>query len=358
MKKQTIISMISAVAFIIAALSFNSCTKQENAGQPIVQQTQQLVMTPEDIATFNKIMDFKKKVDYIKEKPLYKSGEEMSVDSAVWYLDAAVNLTYTFSFEVFDEFYTDSVFIEIPVNDGEINLDNLSNGYFELVDKIRDDIYADVQSENKKLFISTSEIKGQTNNTLTIKTVSTIGSKSGSFQAPSIEEPFEEGDDFKYGDMLGYCNGDSITDLDAAQKLAYFTMFNRSLYIQDIGENWYAYYTPGVTIELEKANTYGLLFKNGINNFGEYMYLYENAPTDLCLYHDYMNFYYEKLHDVVYDIVPNNWSETNGLTFRSISNQGTHSGNPGNPTKIYHLPKITYKQRWIIADGSAFPNEL
>ena len=98
-------------------------------------------MSDEDVVVYNKIMTFKKKVDYIKKNPEYKSGETVTVDSAVWYLDATVNFTYTFAFESFDDFYTDSVFVEVPVAAGEINMNDLSDAWFEMVDKIRENIY-------------------------------------------------------------------------------------------------------------------------------------------------------------------------------------------------------------------------
>ncbi|MEZ5199397.1 MAG: hypothetical protein R2764_24350 [Bacteroidales bacterium] len=361
MRKVSILSGLAMMLFVAAIALLNSCNKQETPENPVANK-QEIVMNEEDIAVYNKIMAFKNKVDYIKENPEYKNGEAISVDSAVWYLDATVNLTYTFSFEYFNDFYTDSVFVEIPAVNGEIYMNDLSDAYFELVDKIRDSIYAIVQNENKKLYVSTSMLKDESSSLIIVKNIATVGSTQGNQVINFVEEPFELGDDFMYGDLRGYCNGDSAFYLDAASKLAYFTAYNRPLYIQDEGVTssgieWRAYYTGGVIIYLDPAQEYGDLFKCPENNFGIYKYLCEDNPSDLCLYHDCMNFYYAGLHEVIYDIVPANWLETNGLTFRYCENQGTHNGSFNTPSKIYHLPDIMYKQRWIMYERD-YPIEM
>ena len=75
----------------------------------------------------------------------------------------------------------------------------------------------------------------------------------------------------------------------------------------------------------------------------------------MCIEDDYMNFYYHGVHDVIYDIVPANWPETNGLTFYRCEILGARTGSFNNPTEIFHKPDITYKTRLIMIKEGDIP---
>ncbi|RLD62405.1 MAG: hypothetical protein DRJ05_00470 [Bacteroidetes bacterium] len=365
--KRTLLTIASAVALTIAAASFNSCTKQEDAAQGTDKQTQNPEMTQEDVATYNKIMGFKTKVDYIKENPMYKSGEEISVDSAVWYLDAAVNFTHAFGFEPFSEFYTDSVFIEIAVDNGLVSLDDVSAGYFELVDKIRDDIYAQVQDEGKQLYTSSTILTSEENGNIILKTTSVIGSNEA-----TDETPFEEG--WMYGERAGSCNDPNIFS-DANLEIIQATRDYRSEYIIDVGDNWFAYYTlPEKTIEIISTDAY--IGSNGTDlllnladitpndNLHDKLMFYQTDEINInwgieCIETDDMNFYYDMMHKVIYDIVPNNadfvadWDGVQGLTFcflPEIYMPGYFTGTIEDKQQLYNSIKITYRTRRIAMD--------
>ena len=93
--KKVIFSIFAVAAVMTVAVTINSCTKQESSEQSFnSQQSEHPQMTEEDISIYNRIVNFKKKVDYIKENPGYKSGELLEVDSAVWLMEALFNYTY------------------------------------------------------------------------------------------------------------------------------------------------------------------------------------------------------------------------------------------------------------------------
>ena len=361
MKRLKIISVLTIAAIFSGVLIFNSCSKQEMNEQTDAQD-EQVIISDKDIAVSNSIKNFKKKVEYIKENPHFKSGKSVSIDSVVWYLDAGVNFTHAFTFETFENFHTDSVFVVIPINNGEADMNDLSDAYYELVDKIRDDVYATVQEEDKDLYVSSTEIKEQTAGTLTIKTTATIGSKH---IEPGTEVPFGDEDDWMYGDTRGQCEtGNGYGEWDAAEKIEEATLTYRYLYIQDHGvlpngNEWVAVYTlPEAFIPLDPANQYELLFKNPEPNYGEYLYLFEDNdpdPVTMCIEDDYMNFYYHGVHDVIYDIVPANWP-TNGLTFVNCDIKGAHTGNWNVPDEIFHyFENIRYKTRLIMIKENDIP---
>ncbi len=366
--KKVIFSIFTAAALITAALTINSCTKQESSEQSLnSQQSEHPQMTAEDISVYNRIVNFKKKVDYIKENPGYKSGETMSVDSAKWYLDAAFNLTYSFIFDSFTDFYTDSVFIEVTLTDGEIDLNDLSASYFELYDKLHE-VYDSFSGENKDLYSSNIEIVESKSEAVTFKTTATFGDRGTS---SGDEQPFIEGDDWMWGEYQGLCPQTDDPE-DAATKIADATMEYRYLYIQDEGEDWYAYYTgPTTTVELEQHPPLEIFrADNPLDDYRDYFIFYadeDNLPQGntledfKCIGWEDMNWYYFGIHDIVYSIVPDHtelWPDVEGKTFYDISMMGGQETNtiyPYQTINLFHNSNITYKTRHIIAEANGFP---
>ncbi|MCD4744669.1 MAG: hypothetical protein K8R58_00040, partial [Bacteroidales bacterium] len=196
-KKINLIYGLSLLVIITGILAITSCKKQDMD----VQQTDNSIqpkMTAEDKAVYERIMNFKKKVEYIKEHPQYKSGEMMSVEDVQWNLDASMNFTYSFVFESFSGFYTDSVFVSLPLSGDSINLNDVSATWFELVEKITG-IYNATPGNSKDLYVSITKIKEQNPGTVTFISTATIGERG---ESPE-EQPFIEGDDWIYGDNLG-----------------------------------------------------------------------------------------------------------------------------------------------------------
>ncbi len=367
--RKAIFSIFIVVAIIIAALTINSCTKQESNEQALNSQiNEQPQMTAEDVEVYNKIMNFKKKVDYIKKNPDFKSGETMSVDSAKWYMDAAVNFTYSFIFDSFSEFYTDSVFIEVFFTEGEIGMNDLSVAYFELYDKLHE-VYETMPGENKDLFSSTIKVIESKANTVTFMSTATFGERGSSPE----EQPFVEGDNWMWGECGGTCSnppGDECED--AATKIADATLLYRDLYIQDVGDDWHAYYTG--PIESVTVYSFNDLFDNPDdpgtpNNYEPYdnirdrlmMYQlkqYNQANYTECIFWEEMNFYYFGTNEVIYNIIydhPEIWPEVQGKWFCELIMTGeANYGTQGETIELYHIAKIIYKTRHIIAEDN-FP---
>ncbi|MCD4698323.1 MAG: hypothetical protein K8S16_19015 [Bacteroidales bacterium] len=360
MRKNIILTIVSVAAFIIAAVTMNSCSKQDMDGQTQNRQTtEQPQMTTEDHQVYNSIMNFKKKVDYIKENPGYKSGETISIDSAQWYLDATFNFTYSFIFESFVGFHTDSVFFDVPVNGGLLSLDDVGVAYFEMYDK-HYEIYENIPGENKDLYISTTQIKDVSATSVTFKSTATFGERG----APPEEQPFVEGDNWMWGELAGLCPQSDPLE-DAATKIAGATMLYRNLYMQDIGDGWHAFYTdPSHTVYAFAENE---LWReeNPLDNYHDYLMFYahkDNCPPPppvitiedfMCIEWEDMNWYYFGMNDIIYTIIPDNpeiWPDVQGKTFTDISMAGNKNSDINGIIDLYHEANITYRTRWIIAE--------
>jgi len=352
----------------IATLTINSYTKQEDE-QHAVMQKEHPQMTAEDISVYNRIMNFKQKVDYIKNNPWYKSGETMSVDSAKWYLDAAFNLTYSFIFDSFTDFYTDSVFIEVTLTDGEIDLNDLSASYFELYDKLHN-VYDSFTGENKDLYSSNIKIVESKSGTVTFKSTATFGDRGTS--SPE-EQPFVEGDNWMWGEQQGLCPTTDDPE-DAAIKIADAIMEYRNLYIQDEGDDWHAYYTgPSTSVDLGEHPPLEIFrADNPLDNYRDYYIFYadeSNCPSPYgntledfkCIGWEDMNWYYFGMRDIVYSIVPEHleqWPDVQDKTFYNISMEGGKEENinpPWQTLNLYHNSSILYKTRHIVAESNQFP---
>lgn len=372
----SIISSVAVSAIIVSVLIFNSCSKQELTDKPVTGE-QEVKISEQDIAVYNKIMDFKKKVDYIKENPHYKSGETITADSAVWYLDAAFNLTYAFTVDTFIDFNTDTFTISIGKTDGMVNLDDLSAAFYELKDKTLI-IYNATDGEQKELYVSHMEITSSTSDEIVIKITATIGSKNNT-TPPGFSQwgPFNEGDDWMYGEKLGDCSsgGGIWWGLkDAATEIENATNTYRYKYIQDEGPWGSAFYTEPsavsiVTVYNDPTNKELFINTNDdiIDNDRDYLLLYQekDIPNGLivetCIPWEDMNFYYHGTHKVIYEIIQENYNVFGvhaSLTFLNCEEiEGVGEGIIEDPDYAYHVVTALYKTRHILG-GSTEPTSI
>lgn len=126
MKKSILISV--GFIFLLAIGFVMSCDKQEMNQEP----TEQTVIDP----VLMKILNFK---DKIENPDGVKSDEMISVDSAVWYIEAALNYTYCIVPDTTLK-YTgttiDSVFRQIPITDGEVSFNEVQIAYLSIESNI------------------------------------------------------------------------------------------------------------------------------------------------------------------------------------------------------------------------------
>lgn len=83
-----------------------------------------------------KILNFK---DKIENPDGVKSDEMISVDSAVWYIEAALNYTYCVILDTtvkYTETTIDSVFRQIPITDGEVSFNEVQIAYLSIESNI------------------------------------------------------------------------------------------------------------------------------------------------------------------------------------------------------------------------------
>ncbi|RLD59341.1 MAG: hypothetical protein DRJ05_06560 [Bacteroidetes bacterium] len=308
---------------------------------------------------FERVNGFLEKVNYIRENPMYKSGEEMSLEDAMWNLTAGFNYENSMPDEIYDGFYVDSSFTYLDITDGMVNLDDLVSTYIQ-IDTYADAVLGDApfdEKENKFTFIDVKSNNGQT-----VELVSTtIVGQKGIDPGPDYP-PYEEGNDWRYGDKLGTCNNGNI-QYDAADTLR--DLINSRRYLHVTGP---AIYTNPVTLYNIRAD-YGidqfdnpddeyeadnerdyLMFKVHENNLEAGETLWGDYS---CIEHDDMNFYYYGTSEVIYEKIPNmqmDFPQAFGKTFMYLDTLiGVELEDNWEQKYYIHIIKqIRYAKRYVI----------
>ncbi len=342
--KKAFFSIFSVAAVMIAALTINSCTKQESNEQALNPANEQYQMTAEDKAVLNSILQFKDKITYIKEHPGFKNGELLEADSAVWLLEALFNATYGFSDEHYTKTKIDTTTFSIEVDEnGYISLDDIYAKYNDIVNIVTV-FHNNSGFENKGYILLDLKSVETDNGQMEIQLRSVTGDKNGNW------EPFGEDDDWYYGYHEGDC--EMIGTEDAADKIQLALMDTRPIYYPPPGYRYI--YTDEEDVPLfgyEYSDESGELFifliehENGI---------FENYET--CLEQDEMNYYYNQEKTLIYDFLPAEMNKPNNWTFRECTLLGLNESHPntGNPT-IHHNNSLTYALRWLVPIGTIDP---
>jgi hypothetical protein len=311
MKKMSIISGVAVSAIIVSVLIFNSCSKQELADKSVTGK-QEVIMSKQDITVYNKIMDFKKKVDYIKDNPGYKSGDEMSVDSAVWYLETTINYNYGHPDGKYNEIYNhaDSVYLNNS-SIGEATLNDVVLVYDLIISKISDYYYS--INEDQKDFILTDISEAETQNGQTkIFFTESVGSAWYNYLYP-----FDETDYWYFGQGMGKCGPYSgYFDEDAATKIFDLLPYYQPIY--DPGPGYMVVYSDVETI-ISKIlfDEDPDFFRNAddpepVDNWLDYYMFYASSEygdlnldeNEECLDTLEMNFYFNGVQTMIYNKFP------------------------------------------------------
>jgi hypothetical protein len=356
-------AVLTALMITSAAL-FNACSKQETS-KP-VGSSEQPELTSADQLVLNKIKSFKQRMSYVHEHPVYKSGETMSVDSAKWYLDAVFNYSYAYTELSFESFNRGTFTLTLEKNGDRIDFEEVCEAFNELKQQTLL-IYYDTEGEEKELYVSSMSILDDTGNEVLIEVSATIGTDGNNTPEPpgfSQWGPFEEGDDWMYGEFLGDCDGNYHWVKDAATEITWATDYYRDKYIQDEGPGWYAYYTePSAEADVAVYNApedMKNLLRNPndatIDNDRDYLIHYQkkdvanNLLIETCINWEDMNFYYHGTRKVIYQIIQENYDVfgiSDDLTFYSCQIMGKGEGDVEVPNYAYHIVSPLYKTRHI-----------
>jgi hypothetical protein len=257
------------------------------------------ILSEQDLKFENQILAFK-----IRMTSSFKSTDSISVDSTIWYLELTANYTYGNGTAENENVAVDTTFIEIPVANEEICMDDVNDAYNDLIDSVRIHYYSIDSVEKHLLSVQVRQVS-LTEEILNLKIISTIvfGPYTGNFT-------FQPWENWWYGMGLGMCNNQN-QGMDAASEIARRIMLRKEV---PVG---YFYYEPySLNPVMICADFYPV---PGIppSNFGSHYMWWEDSNLQnfhLCIPYNELNFYLTGTEYVIYNI-----EKPAGYSFMSVS---------------------------------------
>jgi len=262
-------------------LLFAGCSKD------VDEIRQEKTISAYDLKVGNSINSFISKVEYHKAYPDLKSLETISADSALWYLESTFNYCYGFPNDFYKSFVVDTLSFSLLLTGNDVSMTDLTDKFNEMIQEIST-TYQAVNFGEKGLSLvnlqEASVAEDQLNFTVQVVT----GEKGEVPPSPVLDGPFEEGDDWWYGEVRGRCENPEY-DSDAAEQL----MLAMNATLPDPEGNFFVIHPVDIT---KKGGEPNVRRPGDIeDNIYDYYLFYgteEIGGVELCLNRNTMNMYF------------------------------------------------------------------
>ncbi len=273
-----------AIAFIIIAIAIQSCKKDDteitNKQESITNKT--MMRTGDN--TEAKVLSFIEKMDIVRQDPNYNGSEEWnySSDSAVWYIEAALNYKYAGEWrykgpeEHSDIFSIDSSNTQLNQNSigGLFNIVNIQISYDYFSTQLLNQI-ENIEAEVKYFVVADIINGGISNSTLDLKTMSIVGLR---IDAMPINGWY-------WGFDMGKCDGTQMPN-DATDV---FEWLNSLTAVSSSPAGFSSYYTD---VNIEQIEPPNVPLPNSSNPFGFLDYELFVGADNTCMNSNMLNYYY------------------------------------------------------------------
>ena len=301
--------IFACILFTCFVLIFTvSCTKEPSKETTNRHPT----LSAEDLKLSRMIESF-----IIKGKSNLKEGEEITVDSAIWYLEATSNYTYGDGSVETIETTSDSAFITLEIVNSKIFVNEVYAKYQVMIDSIRA-YYQSISESDKQLMAVNVEMKTITATQLTCKITSTFA--KGYF--PGLDCYFNDIDGWEpvgaWWNNGGICSGPNFgmyTNRDLVTEIQRKIMICKPVLVGNY------YYDPVIDVEL-----YGRDFPdpdytgNNLNIRSHFIYWNsEDYPNYLdCVPPGDCNYYLSGTNYVLTQTAVNGGARPEGYSFISL----------------------------------------
>jgi len=285
MKKKLLYLLFVSAAILIVA---QSCKKDVVFNE----QKDNLLYTPEAMRIYKQLVNFK----YNLDNPT-RDNQSMTVDSAVWYLEALFNVNNAFADSTFGYLISDTSYYQLSINDsGLIELSDISLVYDLMVLDLNN-ILNQINNDVKFLYAGNLENNGINGSTLNLLLFNNIG-----INILAMYEPFEEEDDWRYGNGLGKCYIPGFTS-DAVQELEW-----------RLDHPYFASPIPGNTwISQQIKDAWWWEYPINNNPYGDYRIFYDGVSQEPpCLENYMLDYYLTNAHQIIYTVDDPNTPELEG----------------------------------------------
>ncbi|MBR4560549.1 MAG: hypothetical protein IKO23_01370 [Bacteroidales bacterium] len=326
------------------------------------KKEQATIDTSQGEATLARIMNFKQQVDYYKTNPDVKDGESVTLDEAIWNIEALFNLTYAKPDLSYGRTETADTVLYLPVgSDNTVLLTDLTVFYGQMYEVVRN-IYQGIELDNKQFLILDVEAGEQHGGQQAIKLHSIQGSVKGIPPTPPTpiqNGPFLPGLSWYYGINGGNDAGINPSDLDAADTLT--RMLNYWLVPKAPANYEYVYsHIKG------KSTTLDTHYNNpqtGFNNVSpRYCEFYKEYPTEAekWLSPDQLNYYYFGERHLILNVLPTKGDDPIPSTHSvyKIFIEDETVKEEGVDVKIGHKTEAQYGKIDIVGHNSIIKEDL
>ncbi|MDD3701919.1 MAG: hypothetical protein RBR10_11410 [Bacteroidales bacterium] len=331
----------------LASLLMQGCHKEPQSAEPISQsdETVYTLKAAQLVADINK---FKQKLTTMHKNPTLKSGEVMGTEEACWNIETLFNVTYGFPDLNYSKTITDTALVYLPVDaSGNALLEDVVTLYEEILGIITNFYLATNFDEKGFLFmqLKTGEmINGQ----LEILVRSVTGEQRSTPTEPQEWNPFEDNEEWWYGELYGKCDHDPLYfGTDAAKKIEFYLNTKRPLPPSPPTGFRYIY------VDHEDILKYGHEY---IDNEGNYLIFFIEredgnfSHDEKCLNNEELNFHYHGQRKVIYNIIPEEMNKPNNWKFVNCELTGELTSITLQDISycIRHKNKLTYAYRYLV----------
>jgi hypothetical protein len=356
MKKFKLITAISLILMISGIVVIHSCKKEkETTGNPNENS-----ISTQDIKINKMIINFREKMNYYKQNPDFKSWERLSIDSAIWYIDATLNYYYAKANHPFGKLHIDTTFVVMTVLDSyEAMYANVFESYDASLNGFGEKYHA-IEGENKQFIMAIVDDMGPLpNNKRKLSIITYTG--TGSLQQ---SEDFGEDEAYHWHRDAQYdCNGELSP---GAPKI--FEAILNDHYNPNPGNDcrWYFYGTT--TPIVYNYQNYPLNYPLLTNYLDYKIFAASEAVTSIteiteCLewnqnnsgIHE-MQFYYDYLKELIDEWLSSS-QNTNSLRF-APSIIESYDVILNSRRVIWHEPNINFRKRGMVCSDVETPPSL
>lgn len=264
----------------------------------------------------------------------FKTNAPMSVDSALWYIESTLNVTYGDASYAMEATVVDSSFVEVAVVNGQVSFDEVEAAYNTFYKNVKAQ-YDGVANTDKQFIYADAEVveTGLKTTTTTLKLTAVVG------EGPINPTAFGATDYWNYCCGNGKCGsyyGQGIGS-DAAQQIQTKVHMRKP-----VPSGYYYYVAPFANVEIH-AWDYDNPNDVVHDNLYDYMmfHQYDTDPSSWPNFHDClnpneMNFYLLGTEQVIYNI-----EKPQGLNFINVELYGD-ALYTSNSTTLEHTGTIHY----------------
>lgn len=344
MNKKSKFMKLKPLFYLLLALTANSflisCGKDEPKQMKTLMQTD----NPSPL-----IERFMQQMEMYNNGVMLKSGQRMCVDSAVWYIDAALNYTYANAGHPFERLHRDTLYTEMNLENGyEAAYEEVFDTYAQFLQGISRHYYEEIEGDNKQFIMATVEDMGPLpQNKRKLRIITAIG--SGILQ---LSDDFGQGEAYFYNrDAIYNCNWENASGAPIIFEAKLSNHFNPPPSALDC--RWYFYGTTTTVIlnyedyQLNVTPVNYLDYKiyatssaigNGLTNEVKCLEWNQNNSG----VHE-MQFYYDHLKVFVNEWL--NSSQNTGNKKFALSFIDSPSVTEIGETLIYHKPHLIFRKR-------------